>query len=457
MKDSRNIIIIVLFVSLRFQTFDVSIAMPPIITKKLVSIATTMGAKIRMECAATGAPPPDIVWYRNGRRVVSNSVTTVEGELLRIHSVDPTDEGMYQCMARNELGQAFTTAYLTVRKAVLQGTLPRLYGIKCYPIDYRSILVTFRSTMPVDMITHYLKADNPLALEVVPPVRTSEKFVISGQMDPLRNYTLILRGLTKAAMDPLQMGKKQESMLIMSRLSKGTQCATQGLEVLSTAFPDHVFIWWPLSSGISQRRSNYTLELDHFLVQLWNNDTLNAPSPFASEIIGTTGALDEYMTWEEIEKMLVKIPGEQKFINSSYVVGTPDTFTRSSSAAAAPGVRRKSLRQPTRTHLNVTEIRVPGHVSGVLIPKTKRVLARVLGVRAGEVIEDEDMKYVQWKRVENSANGVSKLRIVSTNSKNVQLAWNAFGVERSACLMLCYKNTNAEFLMFGSLPDCKTM
>lgn len=59
--------------------------------------------------------------------------------------------------------------------------------------------------------------------------------------------------------------------------------------------------------------------------------------------------------------------------------------------------------------------------------------------------------------MENSENGVSKLRIVNTNSKNVQLAWNAFGKEKSTCLRLCYKNTNADFLMRGTLADCKDM
>lgn len=61
-------------------------------------------------------------------------------------------------------------------------------------------------------------------------------------------------------------------------------------------------------------------------------------------------------------------------------------------------------------------------------------------------------------QVANSENGVSKLRIVNSNAKNVQLAWNAFGKEKSqACLMLCYKNTNTDFLLRGSLADCKIM
>lgn len=382
-----------------------SIFVPPTVTKELNSITTTMAATIKMECAATGYPAPDIVWYRNGERIVSNSVTVVDGGLLRIHSVDPKDEGIYQCFAGNVVGQVFSTAYLTVRTSDVHVKLPKLYGIKCYPIDYTSILVTFRATEPVDMITYYLKGEQPHSWDAVPPIRTSQRFIIAGKMDPLRTYTLHLRGLMEPPMEAHQKKKsqQQESMLIMSRLSKGVQCQTQGMEVMSTAFPDHIFLWWPHHQ--QHRKSNYSTVVDYYLVQLWNNETLDNPSLFATEVIGTTATLDEYKTWDEIEKMLVKVPVQAKFINSTYAMGTPESFVgmpQKESVAVAPGeTRKKSLmrRQMTRTHFNVTEIRLAGNVTGLLIPNTKRVIARVIGVKEGEVVVDQDLQYVQWKTV----------------------------------------------------------
>lgn len=371
-----------------------SVFVPPTVTKELNSITTTMAATIKMECAAKGHPQPEIVWYRNGQQIKSNSVTVVDGGLLKIHSVDPRDEGIYQCFAKSEFGQSFTAAYLTVRTSDVHMKLPKLYGIKCYPINYASVLVTFRATEPVDMITYYLKGEEPHAWNAIPPIRTNlRKFVISDHMDPLREYTLHLRGLMKAATEP-SMRMKQESMLITSRLSKGVKCQTQGMDVLSTAFPDHIFIWWPKAANGNTRKSNYSLAVDHFLVQLWNNETLNNPDLFSSEVIGTTSTVDEYKTWDEIEKLLVKIPAKANFINSTYALDSPPNFVVSEELP-----RKKALRPTSRMHLNVTEIRVAGHVTGLLIPNTKRVLARVIGVKAGEVVMDEELKYVQWREV----------------------------------------------------------
>lgn len=368
-----------------------SVLVPPTITKELSSITTTMAATIKMGCAASGHPLPQIEWYRNGALILSNSVTVFEGGQLRIHSVDPTDEGIYQCLARNEVGQVFSTAFLTVRSGgAVQEHPPRLYGTKCYPINYESVLVTFRATEPVDMITYYLKGTS---WEAVPPIKASQKFIISGRMDPLREYTLHLRGLTRALTEPGQPhppSKKQESMLTMSRLSKGIQCQTQGLEVLSTAFPDDVFLWWSKVNSHNQRKSNYSVELDYYLVQLISfGSTAHLPS----EMLGATAALDEYKTWDEIQGMLVKIPFRATLINSTYVVGTPETFALSQLDAA------KTLQPVTRVHYNVTEFRVAGNVTGLLIPNTKRVLVRVIGVKSGEVVADADLKYVQWKSV----------------------------------------------------------
>lgn len=118
------------------QTFDVSVFVAPTVTKELNSITTTMVASITMECGAVGFPQPEIVWFKNGHRIVSSLVSVIAKDTLRIHSVEPEDQGIYQCFATNDAGQAYSTAYLTVRTNDLQLKMPRLYGIKCYPENF---------------------------------------------------------------------------------------------------------------------------------------------------------------------------------------------------------------------------------------------------------------------------------------------------------------------------------
>ena len=114
---------------------------------------------------------------------------------------------------------------------------------------------------------------------------------------------------------------------------------------------------------------------------------------------GTTGHLDEYKTWNEIEGMLEPVPTEVSVINSSYAVGGLDSLVQPTGGSLELTTRKKQIRPVTSTHVNVTQIKVSANVSGLLIPNTKRIYARVIAVKAGEEIVDQDLKFVQWKKV----------------------------------------------------------
>ena len=75
-------------------------------------------------CNATAHPSPLITWWRMGIQLVEqagvveiSNVTFGEGEVLSnltIIMVDPSDAGMYVCMATNVAGQDITAVELTV-------------------------------------------------------------------------------------------------------------------------------------------------------------------------------------------------------------------------------------------------------------------------------------------------------------------------------------------------------
>ncbi|XP_076850382.1 contactin-5 isoform X2 [Brachyhypopomus gauderio] len=72
------------------------------------------GEQLQWECRATGKPRPTYRWLRNGEPLTPQTrVGVLNGELL-IRKVQPTDSGMYQCIAENKYGSVYSSAELRI-------------------------------------------------------------------------------------------------------------------------------------------------------------------------------------------------------------------------------------------------------------------------------------------------------------------------------------------------------
>ncbi|XP_023709621.1 fasciclin-2 isoform X4 [Cryptotermes secundus] len=101
---------------------------PRIVAYKNISIATDKEA--RLSCSASGRPMPKVTFrkltspdrfvigvQRDERIVVENTQNTERGETvgtLIISNILRTDDGLYECIATNEGGEAFRNVHLTV-------------------------------------------------------------------------------------------------------------------------------------------------------------------------------------------------------------------------------------------------------------------------------------------------------------------------------------------------------
>ncbi|CAF0824612.1 unnamed protein product, partial [Didymodactylos carnosus] len=81
---------------------------------------------INLTCAGTGYPPPKLQWKRDGYPLqLSSRIQVVDG-LLTILRATQHDEGYYECVGTNTLGQAVQTAQL------LYAEVPTIYAEKAY-------------------------------------------------------------------------------------------------------------------------------------------------------------------------------------------------------------------------------------------------------------------------------------------------------------------------------------
>ncbi|NXE12539.1 IGFN1 protein, partial [Lophotis ruficrista] len=92
---------------------------PPRFLVPLKPHVVTTGSECRMSCAVGGHPPPKITWYKDNRDLSNDPTYFCTNDFgicsLVLLGVTKQDEGEYMVEATNEMGRAFSKAFLAVR------------------------------------------------------------------------------------------------------------------------------------------------------------------------------------------------------------------------------------------------------------------------------------------------------------------------------------------------------
>ncbi|CAJ1060969.1 hemicentin-1 [Xyrichtys novacula] len=92
------------------RIFNLNVYAPPVIDGKSSETAehltTVLDSSVNIECVATGSPPPQLNWLRNGLPLpVSSHIRLLSaGQVLRITRTQVSDSGTYTCVASNRAG-----------------------------------------------------------------------------------------------------------------------------------------------------------------------------------------------------------------------------------------------------------------------------------------------------------------------------------------------------------------
>uniref|UniRef100_A0A7E4V648 Neogenin-like protein n=1 Tax=Panagrellus redivivus TaxID=6233 RepID=A0A7E4V648_PANRE len=91
---------------------------PPKILKAPVSQATQETADIDFDCiVAPSSLPTEISWFKNGEKIVPSEYFVIQNGKLRVLGLVRDDQGVYQCLAVNEVGSVQAAAQLVVDPA----------------------------------------------------------------------------------------------------------------------------------------------------------------------------------------------------------------------------------------------------------------------------------------------------------------------------------------------------
>lgn len=96
------------------RTVALRVNVLPHITTRPTNKISIETADVEFECAASGRPLPSITWAKNGEKIVASEYFVIEANRLRILGLVKTDQGVYQCIASNDLGTSQAAAQLLV-------------------------------------------------------------------------------------------------------------------------------------------------------------------------------------------------------------------------------------------------------------------------------------------------------------------------------------------------------
>ncbi|XP_055020737.1 hemicentin-1 [Boleophthalmus pectinirostris] len=91
------------------RIFNLNVYVPPTIDKSregAEEVVTVLDSSVNIECVASGSPPPQLNWLRNGLPLpVSSHIRLLSaGQVLRITRTQVSDGGTYTCVASNRAG-----------------------------------------------------------------------------------------------------------------------------------------------------------------------------------------------------------------------------------------------------------------------------------------------------------------------------------------------------------------
>ncbi|XP_056893820.1 hemicentin-1 isoform X2 [Takifugu flavidus] len=91
------------------RIFNLNVYVPPAIegnSETVEELTTVLDTSVSIECVATGSPPPQLHWLRNGLPLPLSSHTRLlsAGQVLRITRSQVSDSGAYTCIASNRAG-----------------------------------------------------------------------------------------------------------------------------------------------------------------------------------------------------------------------------------------------------------------------------------------------------------------------------------------------------------------
>ncbi|XP_052836439.1 uncharacterized protein LOC128252613 [Drosophila gunungcola] len=412
---------------LETQNFQVIVTTAPRIVSRLPVEVVYIGISMILSCRAEGNPEPSITWYHNGVHLNSSYTRYISGNELHIHSFDPKEEGIYQCVARNVAGEDSATGELRFNQK--QERINQLQNIRCYPHSFHSINVTFDSRSLTSMFVVYIVRSNPHSWDSFSPMKLNQTsyVVISTSLPVYEPFVLITRVLFPTT--EVRTGTLVPQQMILSSLrSTPVTCCTQGLMLRPIAVGNDTFVKW--SQGQVDNKK-------YFILQFSINHTHPHPAQLLDgRIKGTLTPVEEKA--DEVRRHLTEI----------------QPLNQSAAATVLRNAEHEVLtNEDDDMSLDLEDdifsMVVDASVTGILLQRFARIKMRVLIITSENEFLGQDFRYVQWKIIENGTSEQANMPFRLMTIESRALAFKFLDSLNETCVLECHTVIDSQE------PQCK--
>ncbi|KAM8960930.1 netrin receptor DCC [Pelodytes ibericus] len=225
---------------------ELTVKVPPMFRNHPANLYAYESMDIEFECAVYGKPPPTVKWTKNGEVVIpSDYFQIVGGSNLRILGLVKSDEGYYQCIAENEVGNIQTYAQLIIPDPAV----PSSSVLPSAPRDVVPVLVSSRfvrlswrppldSKGNVQTYTIYFSKDGAYRERAINTSQPLSLQLTVGNLKPEETYYFRV-----VAYNEWGPGESSQAVKVVTQGEIQVPGAVENLQVTSTS-PTSILISW---------------------------------------------------------------------------------------------------------------------------------------------------------------------------------------------------------------------
>lgn len=223
-----------------------SIVQKPIIERLPQDTVSPASKTVRIECPATGMPPPVVSFFKDGQPLHAAGRISIKHGIVIITQSLSSDTGIYECRAENEAGIANASIKVDILSSENQPHAPT--GLTSSNLTSTSVRITWKPSTSPDPnfpIIYYTLHTTPEGSSMQDPLGTQKTTFLVEKLQAFTNYSFLVRAYNK-------YGASEPSEELFIKTDEDVPILGPHFEMRAVTSTKLLLTWKPLSVSLSR-------------------------------------------------------------------------------------------------------------------------------------------------------------------------------------------------------------